>query len=112
MQRNGDGKPFAAGADRQQALQNAKNWLTSLVPQAKQQHFKHSGITGMGIGNLTQDEFTELLSALSFTSPVPPSAWVLSMFSGGHSLGGILSVTGTGVGEATMSKSPSIVFSD
>mmetsp|Transcript_18018 Transcript_18018/g.34395 ORF Transcript_18018/g.34395 Transcript_18018/m.34395 type:complete len:211 (+) Transcript_18018:99-731(+) len=112
LRRNGDGKPCAAGANGGQALQNLKDWLTSLVPQGKQQFIKHSGANGIGIGNLTQDEFTELQSALSFTTPVPPSSWVLSMFSGGHSLGGVLSVTGTGVGQATMSKSPSTIFSD
>ena len=112
LRRNQNGRPCAPGANAAQALQNVKDWLINLVPQDKQRFIKHSGESGMGIANLTQDEFTDLQAALSFTTPVPPSPWVLNMYTGGHSLGGVPAVTGTGVGQATMSKSPSNVFSD
>ena len=77
--------------------------MTNLVPQQKQQSIRQSGELGMGIGNLTLDEFLALQNTLSFSNPVPPPAWVMEMFQGGHSLGVLVAIFGTGVREVTMS---------
>ena len=112
LQRAGAGFPCHAGGNGDQALANLKQWVTDQVPDGKREFVFSTGSLGMGIGNLTQDEFTALQNTLSFTSPIPLPAWVAAMATGGFSLGGLLAVTGTGIGQATMSKSPSIVFSD
>lgn len=46
---------LARGANGAASLQNLKDWLTNLVPQAKQILIHHSEECGMGIGNLTQN---------------------------------------------------------
>lgn len=112
LQRGLQGRPCAPGANGPMALQNLKDWLTNLVPNVKQRFILHSGDCGMAIANLTQDEFNDLQNALSFTAHIPPRPWLMSMLVGGDSLGGVLAVTGTGIGQATMSKSPSNIFSN
>jgi len=117
LRRNGadgttNGRPCDAGNNGGQALQNLKNYICKLVPAPKQQSIRRVGQHGIGIGNLTQDEFNALQLSLSFSQTLPLPSWVGMMAMQGHSLGGILSVTGTGVGQATMSKSPSNVLSD
>lgn len=112
LQRPGAGKPCEPGANDNAALQNLKDWITGLVPESKRQFIKLSGQFGMALGSLTQDEFNDLQLTLSFCKPVPLPAWVVAMATNGHSLGGSIVVTGTGVGEACMSKGPSNVFCD
>lgn len=112
LQSNADGRPCDPGRNGTEALQNLRDWVAEQVPANKRQFILHCGECGMGMGNLTQDEFNQLQLALSFTTIIPPSPWVANMLTAGHSIGGVLSVTGTGVGQATMSKSPSIIFHD
>ena len=112
LQRNQVGRPCQPGINGDQALQNLKQWVRDQVPHAKQQFIFESGELGMGIGSLTQDEFNTLQSHLSFTMPIPMSAWVATMATGGHSLAGVIAITGTGLRQATMCKSPSTVFND
>lgn len=112
LARNLNGRPCLPGANGPQALHNLKEWVRSSVPEAKRQFIFESGEMGMGIGNLTQEEFNNLQTDLSFTIPIPLSPWVAIMATNGYSLGGLIGVTGTGVGQATMCNIPSNVFSD
>ena len=114
LARPGDGRPCDSGANDDESLQNLKNWVTDLVPQEKRQFIFQSGKLGIRIGNLTQDEFTDLQLSLSFSFTLrrPFPAWVMAMMQGDHSLGGLIAAYGSGVDQTTMSKPPSNIFFD
>jgi hypothetical protein len=104
-----EGRPGAPGDTPNDALQNVKAWIRQQLPAGKEA--LEIGTHAFAIGNLTQDEYSALTMSLSFNTN-PGRVWGLANAASNNSLGGILGVTGTGVGTATFNKLPSIGFCD
>jgi hypothetical protein len=105
------GRPGDPGANGNEALQNVKTWVRQQLPHDKEDLIEEVGDRAFAIGNLTQDQYNDLTLTLGFTVN-PGSVWGLANAVSGNSLGGILGVTGTGVGTATFAKLPSNGFCD
>jgi hypothetical protein len=103
------GRPGAPDANGNVALQNVKDWVLGQLPRGKQA--LEVGDRAFAIGNLTQDEYNALTLTLGFSTK-PGKVWGLAALFNDYSLGGILGVTGTGIGQATFAQLSSIGFSD
>jgi hypothetical protein len=103
------GRPCLPGAHGNAALQNIKEWVCDQIPDGKEA--LPIGDSAYAIGNLTQDEYNDLAVALSFNKD-PAVTWGVANVVNNSSLGGIIGITGTGVGQATLGVLPSIGFRD
>jgi hypothetical protein len=104
------GRPCLPGANNgDTALRNIKDWVCDQFPEGKEA--LSVGDYAYAIGNLTQNEYNDLFLALSFTGD-PARIWGVANIVNNFSLGGIVGVTGTGVGQATLGVLPSNGFCD
>jgi hypothetical protein len=103
------GRPCDPGANGDTALLNIKDWVCDQFPEGKEALSVND--YAYAIGNLTQDEYNDLAVTLSFCKD-PARIWGFANGVNNNSLGGIVGVTGTGVGQATLAVLPSIGFCD
>lgn len=105
------GRPCDPGTTEQESFDNIKSWVTGLVPgHPSNATVTEAGPTIIGIGNLTTDEHSAISNALIHAGD--PFDWVIAFRQAGCSLGGVLSITGTAVGSATINNLSSTVFRD
>jgi hypothetical protein len=105
-------RPCDPGANGDTALQNMKEWVCDQLPEGPEGKEALSvGDYAYAIGNLTQKEYNALSLVLSFNED-PAGIWGAANLVNKFSLGGIVGVTGTGLGQATLGVLPSIGFRD
>lgn len=104
-------RPCPPGANGGVALQNIKDWVTSLVDgDETPATVTEVGESGLALGNLDQNQYAQIVMSLSFNPDPHPNAWAAGVLGAGQSIGAVVSVVGSGVGSATVGPVPSIVF--
>lgn len=101
-------RPCLPGRNGNEALQNLKNWVISLLPGTNETRVETTD-RGLAIGSLTHREYNSLTMTLSFTKP-PAREWGIANAANNRSLGGLVGVTGTGIGSAAVAVLPSNGF--
>jgi len=101
-------RPCLPGNNGNQALENLKTWVRNQLPGTNET-VQESTPQGLAIGNLTSDEYSALALALSFNVP-PANQWGIANAANQRSLGGLIGVTGTGRGSASIGIMPSNGF--
>ena len=103
------GRPFARGADEQTTFQNLIDWITGKAGESGV--VKQVGPHALSIGNLSQ-EACGLLCVSLICAKNNCQPWATWFLQNDRSLGGLVSVTGTDPGLATMCVVSSNVFRD
>lgn len=108
----GPGRPCEPGVDAEASFQNLKAWFRSKLPVGEGTKAKliSAGENGDAFSNLSQDEFLQVSPQITFQPE--DFAWLVAVRSHRFSCGGVLVMTGTGVGQATIGKYPSTFFFD
>ena len=101
-------RPCPPGNNGNQAFQNLKNWVLAQLPNTGET-IEDCTPRGLAIGNLTQDKYNALMLTLSFTQ-APADQWGIANAANNRSLGGLIGITGTGVGAASITVLPSNAF--
>lgn len=108
----GPGRPCQPGNNANASFNALKTWVESKLPTGNQTKalLISGGENAVAFGNLSQAEFNAIFPTITH---LPDNfAWVAAVRAQRLSCGCVLSMTGTGVGVATVAKLPSTVFFD